>query len=508
MLFLKSYLLAVVIVLGYLIYADGSTCVYETCRCQYRTATCRNLSSIPPLAVGSGKFNITHLMFYAGTITSVGNNSLPPNLTDIQFSKNPITNVSRNAFQASSETLNDLAFTSARFIKLPDALLDLQNLTSLEVYDTPVTDWNIPVLENLNKSLASISVDSLTEWPSWVSNLTSLKSISISNSNINTIPHNAFNNIKNSLSTLDVVNVSLRSIPKSMSQLNLTSLSLRHNQLSDVAGVAKAEQMDFSYNNISDSDKLVAALKPIGARIEFLYLDFNQLTVIPAVENVDIVRIMLTKNQISDHTKGSLPSSLIYLGLNRNRLTLVPNIVTSLPNIQTLDLESNLITNISTSLVHQNLKFLYLQDNKISQLLSSDFPVGSALLYLNVNGNPIVKISLDAFKNLQNLTTIILDNTNLTGVPLFLTPLVNLESLSMKNIPGLTCACPRDESLVKLFSSDTLKYVSGNCSSGVNIKDFYSEKGATRCGVVPLVSSLRCISFCFLMLLLLYVFSI
>lgn len=405
-------------------------------------------------------------------------------------------------------TLHDLAFTSARYIKLPDALLDLQNLTTLEVFDTHITDWNIPVLQKLNKSLASIHVEALTEWPIWVSNLTSLKNIYIANSNISTIPDNAFSNIKDSVSTLDLVNVSLRSIPKSMSQLNLTSLSLNYNQLSDVTGVPKAQHMSFSYNNISDSDKLVEALKPIGATIEILYLDYNQLTVIPAVENVDIVRLVLTKNQISDHTKGSLPPSLIYLGLNRNRLTLVPTIVTNLPNIQTLDLESNLITNISTSLVHQNLQFLYVGNNKISQLLSSDFPVGSALLYLNIDGNPIANISPDAFKNLQNLTAINMDNINLTGVPLFLTSLANLTSLSMKNIPGLTCACPRDESLVKWFSSYKLQFVTGNCSNGVNIQDFYNEKDTTRCGVVPLLSSLRCISFCSLMLLLLYVFRI
>ncbi|BFZ03099.1 hypothetical protein BsWGS_06138 [Bradybaena similaris] len=506
--FLKSYLLAVLILLGYLIYADGSTCVYEACTCRLMIASCRNLSSIPPLVPDFQRFNVTHLIFYPGSITYVGDNSLPPNLTVINFNGNPITNVSRNAFQASSHTLHSLVFRGATFTELPDALLDLQNLTSLAVSDALIKDWNMSVIQHLNKSLTNINVAELTSWPKWIFELTSLESISISDTNISSIPDNAFSNVIDSLSILSLNNDSLHTVPKAIAQLNLTSLSLTGNGLSDATGIPKAEHIDLSNNALSDPDKLVSALKPLGARIEALYLDSNNLTVIPSLDNLDIVRLIMSRNQISDHKQGSLPQSLTILGLSGNRLTMLPTMVANLPNIENLDLSSNVIINISTTMIHPNLQGLYLQSNNISQLLSTDFPVKSSLRYLQASANPIVNIPADAFKNLQSLTELRLDNTKLTGVPLFLTSLVNLESLSMKNVPGLTCACPRDESLVKWFSSDKLKYVSGTCSNGAHIQDFYSEQNTARCGVVPLLSSLRCISFSFLMLLLLYVFRI
>lgn len=447
-----------------------------------------------------------YFLFQAGNITDVGDESLPPNLTVIHFNGNPITNISRNAFKTSSNSLNDLIIRSARFNKLPDALLGLENLQTLAIFDTPITDWNIPALQHINKTLVTLNIEAQTGWPTWISNLTSLKSIYILNSQLNPIPDDAFSSIKDSLSTLDLINVSLHTIPKAISQLNLSSLSLSNNGLSDITGIPKSDRMDLSFNALSDADKLVAALLPIGSRIQILYLESNNLTVIPALENVDIERLIISNNQISDHTTGSLPPSLTDLGLAGNRLTLVPTIVTNLPNINTLDLASNLITNISTTLVHPNLEQLLLGYNKISQLLSSDFPVNSSLSYLSVEGNPIVNIPPDALKNLQNLTILNLDSINLNSTPLFLTSLPKLQRLYMDNIPGLNCACPRDESLVKWFSSRKFEDVSGTCSNGANIQDFYNEQDTTRCGVVPLLASLRCMFLCFTMLLLLYMF--
>lgn len=144
-------------------------------------------------------------------------------------------------------------------------------------------------------------------------------------------------------------------------------------------------------------------------------------------------------------------------------------------SIYKLYLENVGLSSSKMSDVLYNLSPLYIKElglgyNKITEITESNFLNMSTLDKLDLSYNPITVISPSAFGSLVSLTIISLSGTRLTEIPLALTSLHDLHSLSMYNMSLLQCPCPSLPDLLKWYRSNS-RYAFGDCGY-VTVNDY------------------------------------
>uniref|UniRef100_A0A0B7BLL2 LRRCT domain-containing protein n=1 Tax=Arion vulgaris TaxID=1028688 RepID=A0A0B7BLL2_9EUPU len=407
------------------------------------------------------KFRI--LSFELGTLTSVPNDVLPIGLFVLQFQWVPLAYIADDAFQASADTLDQLEFTDTNLTSLPNALLSLNNLTSLTITNTNIQYWNITILEHIVPNLKVITLINvgLTSWPSWISSSKSLYFLNFALNSIAYVPDDAFNSLTNTLKQLSLETNGLTEVPKALLNLSqLKQLVLSGNNFKDVNGRPGIEQL-LSF--------------PSAKTIEGLFIESIGLTVLPNLSGLTkLTAIKLGYNNISDPTSGSLPMSVTYLQLQFNNLPSVPTVVSNVADIGILDLSNNQITNISMDMLSSKIYYLDLSNNNISEITEAIGTRIYSLDTLNLKFNPITYIAPSAFKSITSLIDLYLDNTFLTELPVALSSLINLRTLTIT--PGsLTCECPSPPELGKWYQTNVVAYKINNaCNNGTLMTDYLS----------------------------------
>lgn len=196
----------------------------------------------------------------------------------------------------------------------------------------------------------------------------------------------SFKTYSNIVTSLEIVNSGIKKVPDNhLSGLEIDLLDMSNNEIKSLSrdvfrDIVKLEQLDLTSNNLESID--VETFKPLenslvqlklgrnkiglGPTLQFsnalnklknltvLALVHNEIRVLPDLSKmISLNDLSLSSNFISsltdDITKDSLlPSSLIELNLNENRLThLTESSFANLKNLKYLSLESNLINSIS-----------------------------------------------------------------------------------------------------------------------------------------------------------------
>ncbi|CAG5136727.1 unnamed protein product, partial [Candidula unifasciata] len=410
-------------------------------------------------------------------ITDIPAGSLPSNLTEISFLKNPITTIDPTAFDDSAKTLESLSFSEALFTTIPDAILHLRALNSFSIYNTAIRDWNAATLMNIGPTLETLQFInvSLTAWPSWMQYFTHLTELSFQSNAITDVPNGSFDAVANILQILDISKNGLTDTPKAVSNLNvLESLDLSFNHIKDITFLPNSTslaQLTLMHNLISDANQLSKAVRPMGNTLAGVYIYANKLTQIPDLSFMsNLGDIDLSGNQISDPTSGSLPRILTYLELDNNSLPSIPQILMTLPAVDSVVMSFNRVTNIIATEYPVWIEELQLGYNLITELTEESFHVNSSINTIDLMYNPIKKISDHAFDNLLQLKILNLQGTKLARLPLALGSLSLLNWLDITDDNDLVCTCMEKSLAPWILSRQTT--ILASCGE-TDIYDFF-----------------------------------
>jgi Leucine-rich repeat (LRR) protein len=468
------------VLLWVLLSANADDCVYKECHCSDTDINClfRDLTQMPQAVNLSDSYR--NLLLSNNNITEIPANSLPFNLSKINLLNNPTTIIADTAFDGSVYTLQTISLSFALFTRIPNAFGHLRYLKSLTIQDVDVQDWNEDAMKMGGQTLITLYLAnvSLRSWPNWIHNFSRLTDLTITHCSIQSIPDGALDTVLTSLTSLSLANNNLTSIPKALSQLlALTSLNLVQNNIIDITWLPQHSPLSLLYltnNKISNSSFLSDVLRQMGSSLTYIAIDFNQLTTIPDFTSMTkIFTLDFSHNNISDQLSGSFLPTIYSIDLSYNFLSAIPRFVSTMQKATSLTFHSNVITSFVGTDITPAATSLDLSYNLITELTDNSFPNNSQLTTLQLNDNPIVTISNMTFTHLTHVIVMNLRNTNITRLPLALLSLTSLSWLDMTDNDDLVCTCMEKclEPWVLHFHS---YQVSGNCGE-LAIYDFFSQ---------------------------------
>jgi len=289
--------------------------------------------------------------------------------------------------------------------KLPDNFNDLLKIKVLHLEHNQLT--LLP--ENFGELTINelhLEYNNLTVLPATFGFLDGLRSyigapgtgqIDLDHNQLKILPDNFIQLQENGFERIDLGYNQLSILPKNFARLSLHSLSLEHNQLTELPNdfgmLRYLNYLDLSFNQLStlpenftkltgllylslQNNNFTALPDDIGnlIRLKSFNIEYNHLSVIP--ESIgqwnQLETLKLGHNQLTflPETLGNL-STLKTLDLNHNKISLFPFNFSSLINIETLDISHNHFSGIIHSLLGQfkKLNFLTLFDNNFTQYI-------------------------------------------------------------------------------------------------------------------------------------------
>lgn len=380
-------------------------------------------------------------------LTTIPAGAFPSGLSSIDFQRNPIATIDQDAFRGSADTLTELMFSNARFTDLPDAFLNLNNLTHLDISDTQIKTWNDDVINHLAATLVTLILRnvSLTSWPTWIQKLPHLGTLELSSASFS-IPDDGFDIQINTLFSLSLENGVLEEIPSAVSKLTkLQYLTLDNNNISRVLGIPDSPVMSrlvLDNNMISDAGQLSDHLRYVADSLTDLQLTKNQLTSLPDLATmVKLESIDLSYNMISYIGTSKISPSLVYLNLGHNNLQSLDSFMRNGFNLTTLTVAYNSILDILGVDIPASVQEMDISFNLLAELTDESFPANSNLKTLTLDSNPIAKVSSKAFASLTKLTSLSMSYTKITRLPLSLTYLTSAERVELDGSDALICTC-------------------------------------------------------------------
>ena len=329
-------------------------------------------------------------------------------LTEVDVSQNQLSTLRGGDLRLASATLEKLDLSGNRLsILADDALTYLNLLKELNLSDNMLAALP-PALFNSSKNLEKLHLqnNSLTLLtPSIFVHLTRLVSLNLSRNSIasHLLNEDTFVGLVN-LHALDMSFNQLSSIEASVfgKLTSLRMLNLQHNKVVTISAGAFAQIkslqiLSLSFNSIAHVE--VAAFDGLSG-LTSLSLDHNGLRALHP-----------------DQFLSSAPT-MEDLSLNDNQLMEVPQTLTHLSQLRTLDLGENDISDLK-EFDFGNLKQLYglrIAGNKISSIKKSLFQNTTSIHVLNLAHNKLSSIEQGSFENLKDLRALRLDNNMLTDI--------------------------------------------------------------------------------------------
>lgn len=401
-------------------------------------------------------------------------------MTLITLQGNPIEFIDDAAFVESINTLQTLLFCGARFSQIPEAVLHLKNLSTLNLCDTNIVTWDVDAMKRLGSSMVTLALDvvGLSQWPTWLESYIHLKELTISGSFMTSMPDDALDMVAETLTTLGLQNNSFTSVPKAVFKLTaLETLYLHENRIVDISWLPQKSKLSSLYlnnNKISNGSALSNALLLYADTLSDVEIHDNLLTAIPELSFLKLVlNVDLTNNLISNINSGSVPPGISDLLLGYNLFYTIPSLMKTLKNGINLNLNSNRISMI------QGVDYPPFTDgadfghNLLSELTKSSFPNNSTMGFLIFNYNPITVVSTDAFDNLPHLVSISLQHTKLTRLPLAIASLKDLNEIDVSGNVDLVCTC-LEKGLESRIENILPENVIGDCGT-TSVYIFFSK---------------------------------
>lgn len=280
--------------------------------------------------------SLYNFLLQSSKLSNITRTSLPANLQKLTFSLANITSISSDAFNGSATTLRSFTMSSLKYPQLPDALLNVTNLTDLTLSDVAFANWTpaVSVLQHVGKTLRSLVIANVTlySWPDWLKDFTLLNSLDFSRTNASSIPEDAFTKLQ-----------------------NLNSLFLRS-------------------TGFDNETNVNAALKPLKDTLKTLDISDNIFDIIPEVVAgmSTLFKLVVTDNLIRGITSDKIPVQLKELDTSSNpqlsRLT--DNSFPNASSLEVLNLSGTPLTIISDLAFQplEHLRELYLNNTAMQNI--------------------------------------------------------------------------------------------------------------------------------------------
>lgn len=360
------------------------------------------------------------------------------------ISKNVEANVYSSCIEASGSTIitcsvagqittssrvnpNTVVSTSIRLLTIANQ--NIQTIPDGIFYGLTVSD----LILNSN-SLTSLTSSSF-------GNATSMTSIAISETQLNSIDSTAFTPIASSLRTLSLINsgvtiTRLNTLKTGFTPLTaltslildsnniislqngffdsltgLTSLSVKSNTLAGLESNVfnlntQLNSLDLSENSLTDMSQITTALTPIASTLQTLTLNNNRIATITDLPSLTALRILDLSNNLiatlSTSATFSLATALTSIKLASNKLSTVPSILNQ-PNLIELDMSSqdgNYVSVAANSFARTSTPtvgvFVNLDNNTITTYDTNSFCSTGTQYYTKVT------VNYDSFKTTFN----------------------------------------------------------------------------------------------------------
>ena len=304
-------------------------------------------------------------------------------------------NISDSAFSGIEALINFVGLSSNNLQYISSFVSKLPNLQGLNIKDNPYISYIDPSFFASHLKTLEISVGDLPMWPQSMKSLSELETLVI-DTNHNDIPANAFTGLNNTLRDLRIMNVDLfntttlcglsglenlkfehssditgDNILNCTLPMNLTSIGFEYlasNRFINFLGIfPNVISLGYSWSGLSFIDE---SLIPTGVKVKYFqcydcklksvpgainlfrllehcYLRRNGITTVErySFDNLQhLQRIHLDGNPIIYISRFAFRNlvALKSLSLDGTKLTIIPQAVVTLPNLQSLDMGSNI----------------------------------------------------------------------------------------------------------------------------------------------------------------------
>ena len=354
--------------------------------------------------------------------------------------------------------------------KIPENIGNLTSLKSLDLSNTqisalPESIENLTSLQSLYLSFTQIS-----ELPESIGNLTSLQSLDLESTQISELPE-SIEKLTN-LQSLDLSFTQISELPDSIWNLtSLQGLNLRYTQISElpesIGKLMSLKSLNLRATQISELSESIGKL----TSLQSLNLNSTQINKLPESigKLTSLQRLDLSFTQIRElpESIGKL-RSLQYLLLRFSHISVLPRIIGSLPKLIILDLEHNTLSELPEELLSLNLEY------KNEVLNSIKWDPGIYIYDLHLQKQPISlfyqprEFIVDYYKQPKidiNETKIIFLGSEGVGKTHTIKRILNDNhkiSETLKETPGISIAS-------KAFDTD-------ECSYRINFWDFGGQE--------------------------------
>ncbi len=192
--------------------------------------------------------------------------------------------------------------------------------------------------------------------------------------------------------------------------INLETLFLRGNQISDISHLSKMvnlESLDLGYNQIEDISVLTNITK-----LKFLALDVNHITNLNVLSNMtELKELYIHDNLVNELSALSNMRNLEKLYAFNNKINDL-SALSELRNLIELDLSGNQVDDISPLGEMKNLTKLYLENNQIGEI--NVLGGLENLTYLDLSSNNVSEINV--LGGLENLAYLNLTSNNVSNI--------------------------------------------------------------------------------------------
>ena len=227
-----------------------------------------------------------------------------------------------------------------------------------------------------------------------------------------------------SLKRLNVYESNISNLDGLQYCINLISLHLEGDKISDISPISKLTKLTYLYLN----GDIISDISPIAnlTNLVTLCLNRNQISDISPIANLkNLVKLSLSQNQISDINPIVNLTKLVELHLTDNQISDISPI-RNLTNLNYLHLDFNQISNIKPIESLTKLKMLFLGYNQISDISSIGSLTNLSGLFLSDNNIN----DINSIKNLTKLSSLNLNNNKISNI----NSLEKLTKLSFLNL--------------------------------------------------------------------------
>lgn len=259
----------------------------------------------------------------------------------------------------------------------PNAILNLTNLQKLDLSANKISG-SVPNLNSLfSLTYLNLSENSLSGDASGIIQSNVLQSLLLGKNNFSLSSTNFLSGLSK-LENLDLSNFNLNAIPSEINGLSyLKNVNLSNNTISNFSalnGMSSLQEINISNNNLTNLPSEITSLTSLKS----LNASNNNITQFTNLQNLQNLEWLSLENNslVNIPTEISSLQNLIHLNLGRNKISAGFSSITNLPNLEQLWLNHNTITgNFPTDLLTlPKLMSLSLQSNQLTGSIPNNIP--------------------------------------------------------------------------------------------------------------------------------------